>query len=269
MRNSSDSGVTRAITAVAPAAWLVPARRRGHEHLDDPRAAAPGLVVRELRDVARANALLGGTRAVVREVCEALDVRPASEGAASGSAASRRTATLLDVGTGLGDIPRAVARAAGRRGIRVESCGVELSEGAARAAHGEATSAVCADAFHLPFADRSVDVVTCSQLLHHFEGDRILALLRELDRVAAHRVIVSDIRRAWLAAAGLWLLSWPLGFHPHSRHDGVTSVLRGFTATELHALATAATGATVRATDRAGFRVTASWCPVAAGGAPA
>ncbi|MBI2797037.1 MAG: methyltransferase domain-containing protein [Gemmatimonadetes bacterium] len=236
----------------------MPARRRGHERLDDPRAAGAEVVVRELRDVTRANALFGGTHAVVREVCDALSAPP-----------RRAAVTLVDVGTGLGDIPRAAAAAVARLGIRLESCGVELSEAAARAAHGGMTAAVCADAFRLPFADGSVDLVTCSQLLHHFEGEQAVALLREMDRVAAHRVIVSDLRRSWIAAAGLWAASWPLGFHPHSRHDGVTSVLRGFRRAELQALAAGATGAAVRTVNRAGFRVTASWRPVAAGGPPA
>jgi len=39
----------------------------GTELLDDPRAD-PILVGRELRDIARLNALFGGTRAVVREL---------------------------------------------------------------------------------------------------------------------------------------------------------------------------------------------------------
>ena len=245
MRSSSVSANTGA--GAPPAPWFRPARKRGREHLDDPRTADGALVVRELHDVARSNALFGGTRAVVAEVLDALLSLPKE----------RDPVTLLDVGTGLGDIPRAAGAAAARRGIRLASYGVELSEAAARGA----TDAVCADAFRLPFADRSIDLVTCSQVLHHFEGALALALLRELDRVASHRVIVSDIRRSYIAAAGVWLASWPLGFHPHSRHDGVTSVLRGFTAPELGALVQSAIGGKVRTMNRAGFRVTASWNP--------
>src|SRR5439155_6443463 len=51
--------------------WLRRSRRRrpmiGTELLDDPRAD-PVLVDRELRDIARLNALFGGTRAVLREL---------------------------------------------------------------------------------------------------------------------------------------------------------------------------------------------------------
>jgi SAM-dependent methyltransferase len=120
---------------------------------------------------------------------------------------------------------------------------------------------VCADAFRLPLRDRSVDVVTCSQLLHHFTEPDGARLLAELSRVARARVIVSDLRRSWLAAAGFWLASWPLGFHPGSRHDGVVSVLRGFTADELRAQVRAACGAAPRVRRRLGWRVTAAWTP--------
>jgi hypothetical protein len=84
-----------------------------------------------------------------------------------------------------------------------------------------------------------------------------------MDRVARCRVIVSDLRRSWIAAAGLWLVSFPLRFHAVSRHDGVVSVLRGFTAEELTDTVRQAVPRTPTVRERAGFRVTASWSPAA------
>jgi ubiquinone/menaquinone biosynthesis C-methylase UbiE len=109
-----------------------------------------------------------------------------------------------------------------------------------------------------------VDFVTCSQVLHHFADEDARTLLREMHRVARHRAIVADIRRSWVAAAGIWAVSFPLRFHPISRHDGVVSVLRGFTASELRELVRSAVGVTPVTRDRVGFRVTASWRPEAA-----
>ena len=107
-------------------------------------------------------------------------------------------------------------------------------------------------------------MVTCSQVLHHFADDEAAAVLRELDRVARVRVIVADLRRSWLAVAGIWAASFPLRFHPVSRHDGMVSVLRGFTAAELEARVVDAIGAPADVRRRLGFRVTASWAPRAA-----
>jgi SAM-dependent methyltransferase len=236
---------------------FTPARRRGHEFLDDP-ALDPATAVRSLHDVARSNTLFGGRRAVLAAVDAAL---PAIR--------ARGSATLLDVGTGLGDIPFHARRVAERRGVRLTTIGLELSEPLARASHARVGHAVLGDGFALPFADASIDVVTCSQVLHHFPEADATRLLRELSRVARVRVIVGDLRRSWLAAAGFWLASWPLAFHPMTRHDGVVSVLRGFTATELDALARAAGVAAPEVRHRLGWRLVASWTPAHATAAPA
>jgi SAM-dependent methyltransferase len=230
---------------------LTPRRRRGVELLDDPALDA-GLRLRSLADVSRANALFGGTRAVLAELDIALAASPA------------RSATLLDVGTGLGDIPRCAIEMARGRGVTLHAAGVELAEALARGARGADFPVACADARALPFAGKSFDYVTCSQLLHHFEGDAALALLRELHRVARRLVIVSELRRSWLAAAGIWLASYPLRFHPVSRHDGVVSVFRGFRRGELRDLVRAAVARDAEVRDRFGFRTTAAWIPAEA-----
>ena len=224
---------------------LAPRRRRGVEVLDDP-ATDPALRARSLRDVTRSNVLLGGRRAVLSELARVLPEL--------GTAC-----TLLDVGTGLADIPDAARRTASRRGVALTAFGVDEAETLARVTGTLLDGSACADARRLPFADSSIDVVTCSQVLHHFEDAEIPSVLRELHRVARRRVIVSDLRRSWLAACGFWLVAWPLGFHPVTRHDGFVSVLRGFTSEELsgHVLAATARRAEVRR--HLGYRLTASW----------
>jgi 2-polyprenyl-3-methyl-5-hydroxy-6-metoxy-1,4-benzoquinol methylase len=168
-------------------------------------------------------------------------------------------AMLLDVGTGLADIPRQGASAAAARGTRLATIGVDVSWALLSAAREQTSYMVCADARALPFRDRSVDVAMCSQILHHFEERDAEDVVRELDRVARRAVIVADLRRSWLAAAGFWLVSFPLRFHPVTRHDGVVSVMRGFTTTELRRIVRAATGATATVSRHLGFRLTARW----------
>lgn len=211
------------------------------------------IVERSLADVARANALFGGTRAVLAELEIAL--------AEVGGRLATTEITLLDVGTGVGDIPARARESAERRGFTMRTVGVDRCEALARAARSDGLTTVQANALALPFADRSVDIVMCSQLLHHFERARAIELLREMDRVARLRVIVSDLRRSWLAAAGIWLASFPLDFHPVSRHDGVVSVLRGFTRAELREMVSDAVNRPARVHNRIGFRTTAAWTP--------
>lgn len=224
---------------------LVPTRRRGHEILDDP-ATDPAVRERSLRDVRRSNTLLGGTRAVLAELSRLLQSLPAR-------------ATLLDVGTGLADIPRAARARAQREGITLTTFGVDAAQSLLCVGDARLDGSACADVRRLPFGDTSMDVVTCSQLLHHFAGAEIRDVLRELDRVARGHVIVSDLRRTWIAACGFWLVSWPLGFHRVTRHDGCLSVLRGFTAEELSRHVLAATGRQAEVRRHLGFRLTATW----------
>jgi ubiquinone/menaquinone biosynthesis C-methylase UbiE len=218
--------------------------------LDDPDAD-PALALRSLRDVALANRLFGGRRAVLRAVDALLRDAPASQ----------TELTLLDIGTGLGDIPAAAAIRATRAGHRLRTIGLELAPRLAQAASDRCTHAIAADAMTLPFGNHSIDIVTCSQVLHHFEGPAADRLLQECTRVARQRVIIGDLRRSWLAAAGLWTSSFLLGFHPVSRHDGVVSVMRGYTRDELRLLVAGATGIDPWVTHGLGFRVTASWSP--------
>jgi SAM-dependent methyltransferase len=227
---------------------FTPRRTRGREILDDPDVD-PEVVKRSLADVVRSNSLFGGMSSAIDEFREALKELPTE-------------ATLLDVGTGLGDIPCRAREVARKMGVDLTTMGLDSALELAHASRSVLTLAVCGDALRLPFADHSVDIVMCSQVLHHFAGADALELLREMNRVARIRVIVSDLQRSWIAAAGLWLLSFPLRFHAVSRHDGVVSVMRGFTPEELVDTVREAVARKTVVHRRRGFRVTTSWAPV-------
>jgi SAM-dependent methyltransferase len=226
---------------------LTPERRRGFEILDDP-SVDPAIRARSIDDVTRSNQFLGGLRAAAAAF-EAVLPRLGD------------TAVVLDVGTGLADIParlRVVARANGRT---IRTIGVDEAYSLLHADRSRLDVAVCANALELPFRDHSIDVVMCSQILHHFDDAGAERFLREMNRVARHAVIVADLRRSWIAAAGFWLISFPLRFHRVTRHDGVVSVLRGFTAHDLRHLIHRATGAAPTVERRLGWRLTARWTP--------
>lgn len=172
---------------------------------------------------------------------------------------SASSVSLLDIGTGLGDIPEAATRAAKR--IALDTIGLELTSALAFGARPRCTYAVAGNALALPFATGSIDIVTCSQVLHHFEEPDAAQLLRECTRVARRAVIVGDLRRSWFAVAGLWASSFVLGFHPVSRHDGIVSILRGFTRHDLTRMVFDATGTMPLVRHALGWRVTATWPP--------
>jgi SAM-dependent methyltransferase len=243
-------------------AFLAPERERRVEILDDP-SVDPEDRARSLRDIERSNVLFGGRRAAMlalRPLFDELSAAPSSD-RHRGVPVHRPETTLLDVGTGVADLPWRAREIARRRGLALRTIGVDGALTIVARARARLTNGVCGNALALPFADRSVDLVLCSQLLHHFDHERALAVIAELDRVARRRVIISDLRRSWLAAAGFSFAAIALRFHPITRHDGRLSVLRGFTEGELGGMVVTATGVQPAIRRRLGYRLTASWTP--------
>lgn len=224
---------------------LTPARRRGVEILDD-RATPSEVRARSMVDITRSNELFGGSRSALRPFRRLARWLP-------------RDAVLLDVGIGLADIPARAERDAEAAGVALTILGLDVSELALRSVRHRLAGAVVGDVLRLPLADGSVDVIICSQLLHHFVEPEARQVIAELNRVSRGWVIVSDLRRSWLAAAGFWIASVLLRFHPATRHDGVTSVLRGFTAHELETLVFDATGIRPRVLHGVFWRLSATW----------
>jgi len=220
----------------------------GAELLDDP-AADPAAVAESLRNIARSNLWFGGAAAVRHGLARALAGVPAGS-----------TATLADLGTGLGDLPRAAARWAARRGIRLVTVGLERSRVAARLAHERGVPCAVGCAGAPPFRDKSVDIILLSQVAHHLTNDSVVRLFRACDRLARRAVIVADLRRGALGPLAFWCGARALGFDGVTVADGITSLRRGYTARELRALlAAAGVGGTVER--RPGYRLVATWHP--------
>ena len=226
----------------------------GTELLDDPRADAV-LVGRELRDIARLNALFGGTRAVL-EALEPFFQRWGNGQRATGNV----TWTLLDVGTGSGDIALAARAAARRRGVELKAIGLELNPTAAMIASAAGVPTIVADGNALPVGPRSVDVVVASQVLHHLPRPVAVGWIAAFDRVARRAVVLADLRRSRLAMVGVWAASVGLAMSGVTRHDAVLSLRRGYTKGEFDEMLRQA-GVRTAARYRRGARIVAAWSP--------
>jgi 2-polyprenyl-3-methyl-5-hydroxy-6-metoxy-1,4-benzoquinol methylase len=223
----------------------------GVELLDDP-AADPATVAESLRNVARANRWFGGAAAVRFGLGRTLGGIPAGA-----------VLSLLDLGTGLGDLPRVAARWGAGRGIHIMPVGLELNRAAAKLARTAGLPTALACAGLPPIRDKSVDVVLLSQVAHHLTSDSVVRLLRTCDRLARRAVIVADLRRHALAVPSFWCGAHLLGFDRVTLTDGVTSIRRGFSSRELLELMARA-GVEGRVDERRGFRLVATWLPRAA-----
>lgn len=219
----------------------------GHEALDDP-GCDPALAERMLCDIARSNRWLGGRHAVRHALRRLLG--PADRGA---------RLTLLDIGTGAGDLPADAVRWAARRGVTLVPFGIERLPVAARLASAAGVTTMVACAGALPLRSRAVDLVLVSQVAHHLDDRSISRLVSECARLARRGVILADLRPSRLAALAFPLAGRLLGLHRTTVTDGITSLARGFTRTRLTARLAAAGIAGATVTAQPGARIVAWW----------
>ncbi len=222
--------------------------RVGTELLDDP-TAHPDRVAESLRNIARSNRWFGALAALRHGLRRTLGALPAGT-----------TVTLLDVGTGSGDVPRAAVEWGSRRGIRVVPLGLERSKIAARLALAQGLPMAVGCAGMPPIGDKSVDLVLVSSVAHHFEPDSVVELLRTCNRLARLGVVILDLRRSALGPVAFWFGARLLRFDAVTVHDGMTSIRRGYTRSELTGLLSRA-GVRGRVARRPGYRLVATWQP--------
>jgi SAM-dependent methyltransferase len=221
-------------------------RRESGVEITDDAASSPHDVAITLQDIRRANTMLGGRRPVVAEALRL-----------TGRACGRMR--ILDVGAGTGDVGCAVARALRTRGIVARTIAVEQRFVLGAIARPRSDDVIAADALTLPLRDRSVDLVICSQVLHHFDDRRARLLIAELDRVARVGVVIGDLERDARAAMLFRLVAPALRFHPATVRDGLLSIERGFSGAELQALVRSAVPRDVLVRRHFPYRLSASW----------
>jgi ubiquinone/menaquinone biosynthesis C-methylase UbiE len=183
-----------------------------------------------MRDIARVNGLFGGRTVTMVHVKRLLGALPPDH-----------PITVLDVGTGAGDIPREVVRWARRqrRRIRVfaldrDADTLSIATGALRD-YPEITF-VRGDALALPIRPGAVDLTISAMTLHHLEPDAGVRYLTEMDGAARVGVVVNDLVRSRVAHAVVWLITRFITRGAIARHDGPLSVRRSYTPGEVSAL---------------------------------
>ncbi len=146
---------------------------------------------------------------------------------------------LLDVGFGDGDMLRAIARWASRRGIAAELTGIDLNPRSLAAA--EAKPSPGAPIRYLAgdyqaLAGGEFDCVISSLVAHHMSEAELVAFLRFIEAEAGAGWFVNDLHRHGFAYVTWPLLATAMGWHPIVRTDGHTSIARSFRPAEWQAL---------------------------------
>ena len=197
-------------------------RSREPEMMDLPGQPA-ALLIDDLHNLRVINFYLGNYRNVVRGLKRLVG--------------KQNKFSLLDVGTGSGDIPATIARWARRQGIRarigaLEPNQVTIGEAVNQTREFPEISLLRADGMALPFRPRAFDFILVSQLLHHYSEESIVNCLRSWAPVARQAIIVSDLIRHPLAYYGIHLLTRLFTRNLMTRTDAPLSVRRGLTLAE-------------------------------------
>ena len=137
---------------------------------------------------------------------------------------------LLDVGFGDGDILRAIARWARKRGIEAELIGVDLNEKSLQAARRATPSELAIDYRAGDYLDQpeSFDFIISSQVTHHMTDAQLMTFLRHMEANAGRGWLICDLHRHGFAHWGFPLLARLLRVHRIVREDGQLSIARSF-----------------------------------------
>ena len=137
---------------------------------------------------------------------------------------------LLDVGFGDGDILRAIARWARKRGIVADLVGVDLNEKSVRAAQAATPPGLAIDYRAGDYADQAgpFDFIVSSQVTHHMTDPQLLGFLRHMEAEARMGWLVCDLHRLAFSYWGFPLLARLLIVHRIVREDGRLSIARSF-----------------------------------------
>ncbi|MDJ0348107.1 class I SAM-dependent methyltransferase [Cryobacterium sp. PH29-G1] len=203
-------------------------RVRAHDAVEimDSPLCDPAMLTRTYRDFRVVNAVVSGWSGIYRT-----RIRPALS--------TTTESTLLDVGSGGGDVSRAIAGWARRDGLRLRVTGIDPD---ARA-HAFATSqpTIAGLSFRRALSSDLVaegarfDFVISNHVLHHLSAAERHGLLEDSEELVRGRVLHADLERSTYAYLGFAVATWPFFRHSYIRPDGLTSIRRSYTAHELWA----------------------------------
>ncbi len=194
--------------------------------MDRPQSVSPELE-RDLERIRQLNRWFGSYRLVLRFMRRWIKL-----------GARMRVA---DVATGSGDIPRLIVDFARNIGAHVEIDAIDK-----QAATLEIATKLSAGYPEISYREADIlewdpvepyDIVLCTLALHHFSDEDAVKVLRRCRELSKRFVLVSDLRRGFLARAGVHLLTALIFREPMTRHDARLSAERAFSFSEMRDLA--------------------------------
>ena len=145
--------------------------------------------------------------------------------------------TLLDIGFGGGDIPISISRWATQDGFKLKITAIETDERAfAFAKNLPETPSVTflnCSSTDLVKQQNHFDIVISNHVLHHLDKKSMSQILEEAKQLSSSLVIFNDIERSDIGYTLFNIFSRPLFRNSFITEDGLTSIKRCYTKSEL------------------------------------
>lgn len=153
------------------------------------------------------------------------------EGTKPGEAVS-----VLDVGSGGGDMLRRICRLLNRRGLTADLAGVDLNpwskQSAAQSTPPEMHIAYETSDIFLFDRSRRADFIICSNFTHHLSDSELVRFIHWMEDHAVRGWFINDLHRHPLPYYFIKVLFGILPLNRLTANDGPISVSRAFTATD-------------------------------------
>lgn len=201
-------------------------RSSASEQLDD--FSLSGIELNKALDkIASINRLLGGNQVTLSGVITLMK-----------SVTVDRAFKIIDIGCGNGDMLRALAVYARKKGLCFELTGIDANAAAIKYAIALSQEFpeikyVCSD-FLTSAGQEKYDIVLCTLTLHHFSNDQIEGLLTIFKQKALLGIVINDLHRHRLAYYLFKMICFVFNLSELSRNDGLVSILRGFKRKDLN-----------------------------------
>lgn len=209
------------------APWIFPYRADDPEILDDFDLPENDLA-RNLRELESVNRYLGGHSILETGMARIVKRREGTQ-----------YLHLVDVGCGGGDSLRFMASLARKHKWPVRFTGIDANKKAVELAREKNRSypevkVEQMDVFSPGFRQLQADIFTFNLVLHHFDDQLIKELLSTCHQQGD--ILINDLQRNRLAFFSFALFSRLMRFSFISRHDGLLSIRKSFSRSELYKL---------------------------------
>lgn len=194
------------------------------EWMDD-LSQPTGEVKRALADIKKVNRWLGGDRVSIRGLKPFLDPK------------LKPPVHILDMGCGNGDFLRHLNQYCIRQKTPATLTGWDRNpnslEWGRELDETEKIRFECRDILSFPPLPKGEVIIVCNLFLHHFTDAQILEIFKNWRDLGCRAIVVNDLHRNPLAYYLFHVFGFIFRLSGMARHDGLVSILRGFTRKDL------------------------------------